>query len=1125
MQENIENRTTLFHRPITWVALLILSLGCVWTAQRFFSEAFPLVALDLQMDRERALEQSAQRVETHGWGPEEYKQAAAFELDGQTQHFVELEGGGNSAFANMLAGNLYAPYQWKVRHFQQGSAHEVTLSFKPDGSWYGFEERLPEDEPGAALAADAARQIAVEAATELGIVLDAYQPISASEEVRLSKRVDHTFVFERPDSDLGEGRYRLNLVVSGDRLTALTHEVFVPEAFTRQYTEMRSANETLAAGASVAMLLLYVVGGAVGTFFLLRQRWVLWKTALRWGLIVGGLQGAVLLNQIPLSWMYYDTAISTQAHIVEQLIGAVVATVGMTLLLAFSFLMAESLSRRAFPHHIQFWNLWSPSTAGSPQVLGQTVGGYLLIGPMFAFVVGFYYLNSQFLDWWNPSSALFEPNVLAAYFPWLSSIAISLQAGFWEECLFRAIPLAGAALLGQRYGRPRLWIAGAFLLQMIIFGAAHANYPAQPAYARVVELLVPSAVFGFLYLRFGLLPAIVMHFAYDVVWFAMPLFVAQSPGLVIDRALVIVLALIPLAVPIVYRWKQGAWKTVEERDYNASWQPAPEEDVPIQIQPIAPSVEGPARARYAWMGAGLLGIALSVYGLVGTDHSKLALQIDRWEAVSAARKALSDAGIALDDSWEASVTTAVTTAPMEHSYVWRTWEPSVYERLFGTFLSAPHWQVRFARFDEEVSVEDRAEEYRVYIDRTGQLMGINHQTPEGWPGPELEEAQASALAEEALAERFGIQPEEVERISADIEKRPSRRDWRFVFSQDAALSEAPGQARISVVLAGDRVERLRRFVHIPEEWQRGEREREQTLIVFRVLSTVLLFGTLGIIVVYALLRWSKGQINTPTLMLFFIAFLAWGALEEANGWSAGDFTLSTTEPLGHQLLMRIIGAVLLPAAGAFFIALLAGAVPRWSLPFRSAQPDYTLGIALGAVGLGVTFLGEYVARDMQPFTLTYGGANGYVSWLPGGIQGFSIQSLTWAGGVGLWSIFTQHGTRRSLLGYGLVFLLGAASGGMSQQHIEGIALCSLVGGLFALAALATALRFDIRLCWIAVGTEWIFGQIKQAVFAPFSGAQLGALLSICAVSALAWWWLDRLRDEVGEADASTAPRV
>ena len=193
------------------------------------------------------------------------------------------------------------------------------------------------------------------------------------------------------------------------------------------------------------MLLLYVVGGAVGTFFLLRQRWVLWKTALRWGLVVGGLQGAVLLNQIPLSWMYYDTAISAQAHIVEQLIGAVVATVGMTLLLAFSFLMAVSLSRRAFPHHIQFWNLWSPSTAGSP---GAGPNRRLsLIVPCLP-CHWFYYLNSRLLDWWNPW-CLFEPNVLAAYFPWLSSIAICEPAR--EECLFHAIPTRNRSA-GQRFG-------------------------------------------------------------------------------------------------------------------------------------------------------------------------------------------------------------------------------------------------------------------------------------------------------------------------------------------------------------------------------------------------------------------------------------------------------------------------------------------------------------------------------------------------------------------------------------------------------------------------------------------------------------------------------------------------
>jgi len=30
----------------------------------------------------------------------------------------------------------------------------------------------------------------------------------------------------------------------------------------------------------------------------------------------------------------------------------------------------------------------------------------------------------------------------------------------WEECLFRAIPLASAALLGQRFGGKKWWILG-----------------------------------------------------------------------------------------------------------------------------------------------------------------------------------------------------------------------------------------------------------------------------------------------------------------------------------------------------------------------------------------------------------------------------------------------------------------------------------------------------------------------------------------------------------------------------------------------------------------------------------------------------------------------------------------
>ena len=92
----------------------------------------------------------------------------------------------------------------------------------------------------------------------------------------------------------------------------------------------------------------------------------------------------------------------------------------------------------------------------------------------------FYFVAVRYLGWWSPSEALLHPDVLATYVPWLSAIANSLQAGFWEEALFRAVPLAGAALIGDRLGQRRLFLIVAFVVQALIFGAGHAPYPDSP---------------------------------------------------------------------------------------------------------------------------------------------------------------------------------------------------------------------------------------------------------------------------------------------------------------------------------------------------------------------------------------------------------------------------------------------------------------------------------------------------------------------------------------------------------------------------------------------------------------------------------------------------------------------
>ncbi len=1102
----------MLRKPGFWLLFVLCSSVCIGLTLRYFAAAFPLVALDLRMDREQALSQAAELARNNGWGPATFGQAASFELDQQTQHFVELEAGGNEAFGAMLAGDLYAPYKWVVRHFQQNEIHEVRIYFTPTGVFYGFAEQFPEDEAGPALDNDAALAIAEAAASgSFGIDLDVYERVEASEEIRPGGRVDHTFVYERPEPQVGEGQYRLRLNVAGERLSGLVHFVEVPEAFQRRYTEMRSANDTIAAGGSIVMVLVYILGSVIGLFFLLRQRWVIWRAALCWGLIVGGLQALDVLNGLPLSWMYYDTALTETMHIIQQLMSALLGFVGMTLLLTFSFMAAESLSRRAFPHHVQLWRLWSTDAGASVEILGRTVGGYLLVGIMFAFVVGFYFLNSHLLGWWNPSEALFAPDVLAVYFPWFTSIARSLQAGFWEECLFRAVPLAGAALLGQRFGRRSLWIGAAFLLQIIVFGAGHANYPAQPAYARVVELIIPSAVFGGLYLAYGLLPAIVMHFAYDVVWFALPLFVSTAPGLWLDRSLVVLLALTPLWIVLFCRWRSGAWGVVPAALFNRAWTPPEAAVIVPDAAPVTRTTVGTGklkeRARVVLFVGGVIGLGLWWYT---TPFTSLAppLKLSRSEAQTRADAALVERQIELSAPWRVS-STVRQNQDQGHIYIWREGGREAYAQLLGNYLSPPYWKVRYARFDEETEVAERAEEYHVIIGADGQIVEVRHQLPEGRPGATLEEPQARALAQQVLSERFALEAEQLEEISAKPHKRPARRDWTFTFRDSLNYPLPTGEARLSVVIAGDEVVSTGRYIHVPEEWSRQERERTSFLQMLNMPAmVVVILGALAFIV-GAIVSWSRGRFVVPTFLRFFILLGVAGLLAMLNSWPNTEYNYTTSEPLTHQIPMAIVGGILGALVLGGVLALLAGFAHVWQRPAaRGETPSVVTGIALGTLVAGIMSVLDYMTPSMVSFWPGYGGTTHYLPLLSsvlGPISGYVTIAVALVLLFSSVDRLTDGWTRRRSLGAVLMLLLGLINGVMGSDTGTEILLRSVVIGPLVLGLYVGLLRFQLQLVLIAMATSLVLAQIQQVVLNPYPGAWLGAVLSGLVGGLMAWW--------------------
>ena len=1121
-------RPPVLKRPVTWIALGLLSIALAAAAYRGFPLAFSLVSVDISMDRAHALSAARALAAREHLGPSDYREAASFELDDEVQTFVELEGGGKAAFTDMVRAGRYLAYTWHVRHFHEGVVNETTIVLAPDGRPYGFEEKIKEDDPGAALDPDAARAIAERGATQdWGVDLSAFRLAEHGQERRPSGRVDHTFTYEQPAPTLGEGRYRLRLVVSGDRLTEVTHFVKVPEAFLRRYDSMRSANTTLGLVSVVGMLVLYGAGGiGIGLFLMLRLRWVVWWPAAKWGMGIALAQALIAANEWPLAWMSYDTAVTRPLFITQQAIAGLATFVGFSVIYTLSFMAAETLTRRAFGSHPQLWRVWTREAGASVEILGRTAAGYLAVSAFFAYDVALYVFATHRLGWWSPSEALFHPDVLAAYFPWFSAIANSLQAGFWEECLFRAVPIAGAALIGDRLGSRRLAVIVAFVVQAIIFGSGHAPYPNQPFFARPVELIIPSIGFGLFYLYFGLVPGIILHFTFDTTWFAIPLFVAHAPGIWIQRVMVLAVVLTPLWVVLWRRVQVGRWTSLSPDDRNAAWKP----------ESVAPKTEPePARARdravtktdeRVWLAIAAAAVLVGAVAMA-KHHASQGLTVGRDQAVAVARSALAARGVTPGPTWR-FLPTPDDGSGGPQEFVSETAGEARRKALAGSFLPVPRWQVRVATFEGDVA--ERAEEWIVFVTTTGEARPVIHNLPEARPGATLDEASARRLAEQAIRDRLQLDPArgDVRAVQAKPTKQKARTDWTFTFV-DATVPPLPqGEPRIRVEIAGDEVTEVGRFVFVPEAWQRDADSAATRNVILAVVTSVVPVGTMITLGVTAVIAWSRRRF-APRIFVAAMAQLAVvSAVMYANSWPTLVARLSTSQPYSLQ-----IGALIGAGSVGLLLAALVPALVLGAVPVGVAEggrlPDrlaVTLGAAAGVVGAGVLLAAAWLRTPpwaSAPEVAPLGTIVPAVAVALAPVASVLGRLALIAGALAAIGRHTAGWSERRVTGFAALFLIGCAGAGSpTGSAVAGWAIAVVIcGAAFALVG-SLLLSLDLSMVAIAAGVLGAVEALLTAGAGAYPGASWHGVLAAIVALGVGWWWFRVLRRTADRVAASAA---
>lgn len=929
---------------LLWIGgvVALVSLIIAWL---FFGDAFPEASIHFDVDRTESQTIAEQFIESEGLSVTSYHHAAIFDHDDQAKVFLERTVGLDTA--NQLMSGPVRVWYWNHRWFKSKQKEEFRLAVSPGGAIVRYQHILPEDAKGASLSTSEARQLAEQFLTQrMSHPLDNLRFIEHSSD-QLPNRTDHTFTWARSDMRPGGAGYRYDITIHGDEFGGYREYLKVPEAWSRDYEQLRSSNQT--AGTIDALFLLLTIVGML-IILLQKSRWgdIRWKTAAIFGVVGFVLTLCSQLNSLPLDIFNYSTADSYTDFITQLVLTAVLngllAGGGILFLTA----AAEPLYRERYKAKLSLSRTFSLKGIRTKQFFIAVFVGLVLTLFFIAYQTIFYLIATKF-GAWSPADIPYSDLINTAV-PWIFVLLMGFFPAVSEEFMSRmfSIPFL------EKYIKVR-WLA--ILIPAFIWGFGHAAYPNQPFWIRGVEVGIAGVIIGVVMLRFGIIATLIWHYTVDALYTAFLMFRSGDVYLTVSGAISTGIFLIPLAVALILYLRRGGFLKDTELTNDAEGIALPKKKA--EAEPA--EIQYNRRSRSTLVGGLIVAVILLLAFFLPhqTPTDFVNFRFGKSQVETKAKKWLA----AQTDStkyYQSAITVFNTQRSQALKYLLENTTVDTSRKILQQLLYPQVWRARFFR-------PLKKQEYRIHFQpETGEMLAFQRMIPESAPGDSLTDDQAVAIAHRWLRshqiDALNYALKSVEQMA-----RPNRLDYDLTFEAKknfwASINE--GRPQYLMTVQGNQVATFLRDYKLPEEWLRTRTARTLGRTVQNIgrILVFILFGITGIVLLIIKLRQTDSFSWRPSLWtggIIFILMLLLGF----NRWDSILANYTTTIPWSQ---FNIVIYVSLIVSGLAFggIVLLGSALARlyypgsllaWKAPERyifARDSLFTVLIALiGFLGIG-----------------------------------------------------------------------------------------------------------------------------------------------------------------------------